>query len=664
MDALSVFNAMPGCYLILLPDAPFFTIVGASDAYLADTYLNRKEAIGRSVFDMLPDNVNNPNDAGIKNLAASLCSVVESKQEHRMADQHYDVLNPDSNKWEQRLWKARNKPVLDANGSLQYIIHWVENSTKKVESQQEKKQAEASIREKDESLRNIFHYAPVAMFIFQGEDMIIDTANEKALEMIRRTETVVGKPLLEAIPELKGSPAYDVFQEVYHTGISQYGKEVLVPLERAGVLEDRYFNFAYVPLKEAGQVVGVMDVATEVTEQVIARQKIEAAQQEAEKQKRLYEAITNNTLDLLYIFDLNYRFIYANEALLQMWGQTKEQAFGKALRELGYEDWHATMHEREIDQIVATKKPVRGIVSFPHTELGKRIYDYLLVPVLNGKGEVEAVAGTTRDITEIKQAEALLEAKVKERTQELENLNHELKRSNANLEEFAHAASHDLKEPIRKIHFFTNQLKGQLQAKSSEAERNLFGRIENATQRMANLIDDLLLYSHVSQRLHEMEEVSLNKKIQNVLEDLDLDIQEKNATITIGNLPVVRGRRRQLQQLFQNLISNAIKYSKADVPPHIQITAEKKTENEKPYHVIRVKDNGIGFEQIYAEKIFQMFTRLHGRNEYSGTGVGLSIAKKVAENHGGFIRAEGVPGTGATFYVYLPILESNATHGL
>lgn len=123
---------------------------------------------------------------------------------------------------------------------------------------------------------------------------------------------------------------------------------------------------------------------------------------DAEKQTRLFEAINDTTPDLVYVFDLDYRFIYANKALLRMWGRTFDESVGRGLRELGYEEWHADMHEREIDTVVATKAPIRGVVSFPHATLGKRIYDYIFSPVLNSRGEVEAIAGTTRDISDIK----------------------------------------------------------------------------------------------------------------------------------------------------------------------------------------------------------------------------------------------------------------------
>lgn len=384
-----------------------------------------------------------------------------------------------------------------------------------------------SLEESEARFRSLIEEAPVAVFVFRGQDMVINIANRMALDMIRRTEAVVGKPLLEAVPELTDSPAYAVFQEVYRTGQAHYGREVLVPLERNGVLEDRYFNFAYTPLHENGQVVGVMDVATEVTDSVLARKKIE-----------------------------------------------------------------------------------------------------------------DVVAQRTKELAEANHS--LLEA------------NNELQRSNHHLEEFAYAASHDLKEPIRKIHFFTTRLQEQLKQQMTEEQTDSFLRIKNATERMRLLIDDLLLYSHASQRPKEKETVNLTERLKRVLEDLELDIAEKSAVIAAPELPVVQGYGRQLQQLFQNLLSNAVKYSKADTPPQITLASSRSTQNGRDYHVISVTDNGIGFEQQYAEKIFQMFTRLHGKNEYSGTGVGLSIVKKIVENHNGLITVESQKDVGSVFTVYLP----------
>jgi light-regulated signal transduction histidine kinase (bacteriophytochrome) len=259
------------------------------------------------------------------------------------------------------------------------------------------------------------------------------------------------------------------------------------------------------------------------------------------------------------------------------------------------------------------------------------------------------------DVTPIKEAQLQLERYVED-----------LKRSNQNLEEFAYAASHDLKEPMRKIELFSDRLKDRLREKLAEEDRGLFDRILYATHRMNNLIDDLLLYSHVSRDAVREEMVDLNQKVKLVLEDLELEVEEKKAIIEVDPLPTIKGHRRQLQQLFQNLISNALKYSRPDVMPSVHISARRiKGNNEtlpitsidsgKHYHLIEVSDNGIGFNQEDAERIFHVFTRLHGNAEYKGTGVGLSIVRKVVENHSGYIWAESTPGEGATFKVLLPV---------
>lgn len=392
----------------------------------------------------------------------------------------------------------------------------------------EHRRAELGLREKDRALRSLIEQAPVAMFVFRGADMIVETANRRALEMIRRTETAIGRPLLEVVPELRGTPNYAIFEQVYASGEAQEGREVLVPLERRGRLEDRYFNFTYTPLVENGQVVGVIDVAVEVTDQVLARKKIE-----------------------------------------------------------------------------------------------------------------ELVASRTSELADANAA--------------LQGSNRELLRSNQYLEEFAHAASHDLKEPVRKVRFYTEHLRQQLGSYLSAAQTRSFERIENAAQRMGLLIDDLLQYSHVSQAPLQQEAVDLNERLARVLDDLELDIREKGAQIDADPLPTVPGYGRQLQQLLQNLVSNALKYSRAGVPPRIRISTEAVERDGRRYVVLVIRDNGIGFDPEHREKIFQMFTRLHHKHEYSGTGVGLSIVKKVVEHHQGFIEAEGHPGAGATFRVGLPV---------
>ena len=170
---------------------------------------------------------------------------------------------------------------------------------------------------------------------------------------------------------------------------------------------------------------------------------------------------------------------------------------------------------------------------------------------------------------------------------------------------------------------------------------------------MGSLIDDLLLYSHVTQMPHQMEMVDMNETVKQVLEDLELEIQEKKAVVHVAALPKMPGYRRQLQQVFQNLISNALKYSPPDAAPQVAIASCDIAREGRDYHCISVSDRGIGFDQEFSQKIFWMFSRLHARQEYSGSGVGLAIVKKVVENHDGLIEVESEKGVGSVFKIWL-----------
>jgi light-regulated signal transduction histidine kinase (bacteriophytochrome) len=241
-----------------------------------------------------------------------------------------------------------------------------------------------------------------------------------------------------------------------------------------------------------------------------------------------------------------------------------------------------------------------------------------------------------------------------ERTQienELRRYAAELERSNADLRNFAHVASHDLQEPLRKITAFGERLRKHCGDALDARGTDYLQRMTDASQRMQGLIADLLAFSRVSMQAHPAQEVDLNQVLATVLEDLEISIAESNAVIEVtAPLPKILGDRSQLGQLLQNLISNALKFHRPGESPRITIA----TTTSPQGHRIEVRDQGIGFEPKYAERIFGIFQRLHGRNEYEGTGVGLAICRKIVELHHGTITAVSQPGAGATFRVELP----------
>ncbi len=243
----------------------------------------------------------------------------------------------------------------------------------------------------------------------------------------------------------------------------------------------------------------------------------------------------------------------------------------------------------------------------------------------------------------------------------------QLENSNRDLEQFAYVASHDLQEPLRKIQSLSDLLASRHAAQLSPQGVDLFHRIQLAAHRMQALIIDLLAYSRLTNLPANAESVSLDQVVREVLVDLETIIQEREATITVGTLPVIWGDASQLRQLLQNLLTNALKFQKKTlngtfIKPDVRIISRRATVSEKPkgikgtFAVVEVADNGIGFDPQYRDRIFQLFQRLHSRDTYAGTGIGLAICQKVAENHGGLIMADSEPGQGATFRVVLPVI--------
>ncbi|MBC7849124.1 MAG: PAS domain-containing sensor histidine kinase, partial [Chitinophagaceae bacterium] len=272
-------------------------------------------------------------------------------------------------------------------------------------------------------------------------------------------------------------------------------------------------------------------------------------------------------------------------------------------------------------------------------------------------GEIIKWIGAYTDIHDQKTISDKLEKLVVERTKEL-------RRSNDDLQQFAHVASHDLKEPVRKIKTFTGRVKEELSGQLNPKTELYLAKIEKAANRMYTMIDGVLLYSSVNAFQLAEEQVDLNAIIDDIKSDLELIIGSKNATIDASNLPTLTGSPVLIYQLLYNLINNSLKFSKSAVPPIITVSSFEVDPNLKlkhslpediGYYGIRIQDNGIGFEQKLSEVIFDTFSRLNSKDQFEGTGLGLALCKKIVERHGGILYAQAEPEVGATFSVILPV---------
>ena len=274
-----------------------------------------------------------------------------------------------------------------------------------------------------------------------------------------------------------------------------------------------------------------------------------------------------------------------------------------------------------------------------------------IVPFMDDKGHPVQYVAVRYEITERKLAEEQLKVYAKK-----------LEVSNQELQDFASVAAHDLQEPLRKIQSFSDRLKIKAQEDLKPDARDYVDRIQASAQRMQVLINDLLTYSRVTTKAQPFAKVDLNDVVKQVVSDLEIRIEQSKGKVEWRDLPVIDADATQMHQLFQNLISNALKFAKPGQTPVVKVEAEITNHSplgkSGPAYQIQIKDNGIGFDEKYLDRIFTIFQRLHGRHEYEGTGIGLAVCRKIVDRHGGFVTASSSPGEGATFIVTLPLKQN------
>jgi PAS domain S-box-containing protein len=669
----------------------------------------------------------------------------------------------------------------------------------------DRRKAEQAIRYRSQQFETLINQAPMGVYLVDADFCLIQVNPVAQPVFDKIAGGVIGRNFDEIIHILWEKSYADevvgIFRHTLATGEAYCASERAE--YRIDLGETEYYQWQVERITLPDGRHGLVCYFRDISDQVQARKFIEESRETLGKERRLYDTVLSNTPDLVYVLDLDHRFTYANKALLTIWGRSWEDAIGKNCLELGYEPWHAARHDREIEQVIATKESITGEVPFSGTH-GHRIYEYIFAPVLGADGQVEAIAGTTRDVTERKLWEEKLRflvdlntatqrlidaddimavtarmlgeylkvdrcayAQVEdesvfvitgdyprgvpsivghwpveafgrecaklmlanrayvtndsdsdprigpndlpayraaniravicvplhkegkftaamavhqksprvwtaqeielvelvvarcwesiERTRivgDLKQTAEDLKRTNEDLEQFAYVSSHDLQEPLRTISNYVDLLNLRQKDKLDADGIKYLRYIQDGAHHARELVQGLLGYANIIRKDDPVQSADLQQILKDALLNIKTLIAENNAKVTYDPLPQLNVNSSQIMQVFQNLISNGIKY-RNQAAPEIHISA--RLEEEK--WIFSVRDNGIGIEPEYKDRIFMIFKRLHTQDQYPGTGIGLAICKKIIEQHGGAIWVESKPHKGSTFYFSLKAME-------
>jgi PAS domain S-box-containing protein len=559
----------------------------------------------------------------------------------------------------ERYYDFTYTPIRDSEGNVYAILDIAIDVTEQMLNRQKLEQSEQRVR-------SVIESAPFPIGIYVGREMRISFANQNILDVWGKGNDVIGKLYSGILPELDNQHIFEQLDEVYTTGIAFHAKNQRVDIVVDNRLQSFYFNYSFTPLLDAtGKIYGVMNTAAEVTDLNLAKLRVEQSEQ------NLRNMILQAPVAMCILTGPDHVIEIANDFIIELWGKPKADVMNRPVFEAlpdargqGLEDMMRDVYENGVT-FKADEMPVRLIRNGKYETVYQ---NFVYEPYRENSGKVIGVLTVTIDVTAQVLARLKIEEIVGARTRELATANDKLQKSNAELAQFAYIASHDLQEPLRKISMFTQLLQSRIGNDLDPHSKTQLNKISHSAIRMNTLIKDVLSYSELIKEKEEFSTVDLNQIVDNALIDFELLIEQKSVSVQYQSLPVIEAIPLQIAQLFGNLISNALKFSRTDVKPVILITSSILSTEEKQnrmldlnteYYKIMIRDNGIGLNPEDAEKIFNIFQRLHRKSDYEGTGIGLAMCKKIALNHNGNLNAEGSSDKGAVFNVILPIHRQN-----
>ncbi|WP_252699650.1 PAS domain-containing sensor histidine kinase [Natronosalvus vescus] len=655
-----LFENVPDNYLIVQPDE--YEIVAVSDAYLEATMTERAEILDQTLFEIFPANPDDPAD-GVANLRESLEKVTATGDADVMSVTHYPIPDreSDTGEFEERWWSPINSPVFSETGEIEYIIHSVDDVTPIVQElhtdgeerllqesdatesqltsdivlrgqeflQQAKREAFDQLRESEERFRALVTTTSDVVFTtnadwsemrgLEGAAFLVDT-DDQGSSWIERYIPPEDQPRVrEAIDDaIRTKSSFELEHQVRRDD----GTVVWVASRATPLLD------------EDGEVTQWLGAANDVTERVERERELEHTKErlEAAAEAGAVGTWEWHISDDRMVTDAPFAKTFGIDPIAATEG-------------VPLDDFVSAIHDDDRERI--ERKIEDAIESGDEYEEEYRVWndnDELQWVVARGHVEYDrdgnpvTFPGALVDITERKQFEQMLEE------------------SNERLEQFAYAASHDLQEPLRMVTSYLHLLERRYVDELDEDGEEFIEFAVDGADRMRHMIEGLLEYSRVESRGNPFESVDLNTVFRDALTDLQVKSTETDAEITADDFPTVRGDPNQLRQVFQNLLDNALEYS-GDEPPRVHVSVEQRGFQ----WVISVRDEGFGIDPDEAGQIFDVFQRLHSRDEHEGTGIGLALCERIVERHGGTIWVESEPGEGSTFSFTLPAASRDET---
>ncbi|HVG58268.1 MAG TPA: PAS domain S-box protein [Hyalangium sp.] len=670
-DFEQIFRHSPNPYMVLDRELRY---VAANDAYLQVTASRLEDLLGRKVFDVFPHDPADPNNASVRMLHASFERVLTRRAPDTLALIPYRVPRDSGSGVvvEERYWSATHTPFLDDRGEVAFILQHTVDVTEVQRLKQavgtpaaeqdtaaRVQQMEAGVLLRAQSVQEanrtldaerrhllrLFDQAPGFMCFLRGPQHLFELANRSYLGLVGHRE-LLGKTVREALPELAEQGYFELLDRVFTMGEPFIGRGMRVDLQRhpGAPLDDVYLDFIYQPIKGAdGAVMGIFVQGHDITEQMRAQ----AALKESEAR---FRNMADHAPVMLWVTEPSGSCTYLSKAWYDFTGQTEESGLG-----LG---WLSAVHPE--DSKLAENAFLSANAGHTHFRVDYRLrrkdgeYRWAIdsaAPRFDSTGQFLGYIGSVIDITERKMAEDAmkllnqeLQVRVQERTKELLEANKEL-------ESFSYTVSHDLRAPLRHITGFAQLLEKRAGAALDATCRGYVRTITDAAKQGGRMVDDLLEFSRMGRAELRKGRVVLHELVAEVQRELALEAEGRQVEWRVGALPEVQADRSLLRLVLKNLLSNALKYTRPRAVALIEIGSR---EEDEGVHVW-VKDNGVGFDMQFVDKLFGVFQRLHTAEQFEGTGIGLANVRRIIARHGGRTWAESRVGEGATFHFTLPV---------